>query len=211
MIKQNLTTPMFSLALGDPGVIAFGGLPGAPIRYDKTFTRAPIEFLSLNGANSYQFYTISADGFTFSGTKTSKTPSGGKSPKPRTPQTEDTISKTRTQVIIDSGTKLILLPDNVVTSINELWSPPASYDDYSDMYLVPCNASPPKLGVIINKQTFWVKSEDLVQDAGLGRRMCMSAVQSANDGASILGSAFLKSVVAVFDVGAGEMRFSARL
>jgi hypothetical protein len=213
MIEHNLTTPMFSLALGEPGVIAFGGLPGAPIRYNKTFTRAPIEFLSLTAAKHYQFYSISVNGFSFSATKTSKTQPTGKFPKfkPKPTQNVITTSKARTQVIIDSGTALLILPANVTRSINALWSPPASYNKISQTYLIPCNASPPKVGVNIANETFWVNPEDMIQDAGLGRKTCMSGVQPGHEGASILGDVFLKSVVAVFDVGVGEMRFAARL
>jgi hypothetical protein len=211
MIKQNLTTPVFSLALGSPGVLAFGGLPGAPTRYNPKFAKAAIEFLSLTSATNYQFYTISADGFSFSAAATGKTQVGSKPPKGKSPSNQNIMTvKSRTQVIIDSGTTLLFLPANITRSINSLWSPPAEYNDSSQTYFVQCNALAPRVGVQIDSQTFWVSPKDLVQDAGIGTRTCMSGVQPGNDGISVLGDVFLKSVVAVFDVGAGEMRFAAR-
>lgn len=41
---------------------------------------------------------------------------------------------------------------------------------------------------------------------------CVLGVKNGyNNGPFILGDVFLNSVVAVFDIGAGEMRFAARL
>jgi hypothetical protein len=211
MCQQNLTAPVFSLALGNPGVIAFGGLPGAPIRYNPKFARASIEFLSLTAATNYQFYSISADGFVFSSAKTKSTQTGSKSPKAKTKNPRAILAtNTRTQVIIDSGTTLLFLPTNITRSINALWSPPAEFSEESQTYFVHCNAVAPRFGVQIDGQTFWVNPKDLVQDAGIGTRVCMSGIQPGNEGISVLGDVFLKSVVAVFDVGAGEMRFSSR-
>ena len=39
---------------------------------------------------------------------------------------------------------------------------------------------------------------------------CLSGVADAGLGSSILGDVFLRNVLAVFDVGAKEMRFAAR-
>jgi len=40
--------------------------------------------------------------------------------------------------------------------------------------------------------------------------LCLTSVQRGGEGPYILGIAFPQNVVAVFDVGAAEMRFAAR-
>lgn len=42
-----------------------------------------------------------------------------------------------------------------------------------------------------------------------GRDLCISGVTDGGAGPYILGDTFLKNVVAVFDIGAGMMRFSS--
>jgi hypothetical protein len=214
MTRLNLTAPLFSLALGrdgKPGVLAFGGLPGGSVvRYNPSFARANIEFLSMAAPDGtirqqteYQMYTITTDSFSFSAKK-SKWPLGG------APRVRIETAPTRTQVIIDSGTTLLFLPAGITKSINALWSPAAHYNEDSQTYFVHCNASAPRFGVTIDGHTFWVDPRDLIQDAGVGDRICMSGIQPGSDGVSVVGDVFLKSVLAVFDVGAGEMRFAAR-
>jgi hypothetical protein len=47
----------------------------------------------------------------------------------------------------------------------------------------------------------------------LGTRLagiCLNAAQKVGGGLAVLGEVFLKNVLAVFDVGAGGMRFAAR-
>jgi hypothetical protein len=215
MTRLNLTAPLFSIALGrdgKPGVVAFGGLPGSSVvRYSSNFARANIEFLSMatedgtiRQQTEYQMYTITADSFSFA-TKKSKWSRAVSSSATRIE-----TGAPRTQVIIDSGTTLLFLPPGITKTVNALWSPPAHYNEDSQTYFVHCTATAPRFGVTIDGQTFWVDPKDLVLDAGVGERVCMSGIQPGSDGVSVLGDVFLKTVLAVFDVGAGEMRFAAR-
>ncbi|KAF2435580.1 acid protease, partial [Tothia fuscella] len=212
MTRLNLTAPLFSLALGrdgKPGVLAFGGLPGGAVRHSPKFARASIEFLTMSGADGviraqteYQMYTITADSFIFSAKKARYLS--------KTPKVLLQSTSTPTQIIIDSGTTMLFLPFNTTKAINALWSPPAHYNEDSRTYFVHCNATAPRFGVTIGGQTFWINPNDLIQDADIGGKICMSGIQPGSDGISVLGDIFLKNVLAVFDVGAGEMRFAAR-
>ena len=92
--------------------------------------------------------------------------------------------------------------------MNALFDPPAVYSDDEGAYIVDCNATAPEFGVRIGAETFFINAEDLFLDNGDGT--CISGVDDAGDSLSILGDVFLKNVLAVFDVGASEMRFAAR-
>ena len=114
-------------------------------------------------------------------------------------------------VIIDSGTTTLAFPPNMTDAINALFNPPAVYLQDEGAYFVQCNATPPAFGVTISGQTFNVNPVDLifqeVVDPTTG--FCLTGVQSGGQGPYILGDVFLQNVVAVFDVGAAEMRFAA--
>jgi aspergillopepsin I len=208
MHRQKLIAPMFSLALNrpreGPGVLALGGLPAAPIRYGKDFARAPLQHLSVSprkppprgedGFEDYMFYVVTADGFTV----------GSQSP----------AESMKTEVIIDSGSPITFLPKDVVKAIHAKWSPPVARDRLTGQYLFSCKSStPPKVGVKFNGKTVYFDSEDLKVVAS--GSLCLSGIQEAKGGKgsamSILGGSFLKGVVAVFDVGAAEMRFANRI
>lgn len=76
-----------------------------------------------------------------------------------------------------------------------------------------CNATAPNFGVQINGTVFTINPEDMILNQIFGGEVCATGVSiSAVDdgGFNILGEVFLKNVVAIFDVGAGEMRFVAR-
>ena len=47
-------------------------------------------------------------------------------------------------------------------------------------------------------------------DGGFGGNICLSGIQDDGGSFGILGDVFLKNVLAVYDIGASEMRFAAR-
>ena len=65
----------------------------------------------------------------------------------------------------------------------------------------------------INGTAFYINPSDLLLDSGYtdeaGQELCVTGVQDGGEGPFILGDVFLQNVVAVFDVGASEMRFAA--
>ena len=210
MYTEGYVSPLFSLAIERStgtlsptagGQLAIGGLP--PVSYSHNFASAPFELLTMNDANSpsgdpqYLFYAINASGFVYSASQP-------KYPNPFGPPTTNLTY----QVIIDSGTTLALLPTDVANAVNALFVPPAVYNIEQGDYVVDCSATPPTFGVRIASQTFFVNGADMIIENGDGT--CASGVTDAGDGPAVLGDVFLKNVLAVFDVGASEMRFAAR-
>jgi hypothetical protein len=185
MYKQNLSSAMFSMAIqrgSAGGYIAFGGLP--PVTFNQTFAKTPIQVLSAGGSSQRTFYTITPDALVY--TKSAKT------------QTS--------QYIVDSGTTLVYLPTSLAKTINGLFSPKATLDSSQGVYTVNCNAKAPALGVKIGGTTFQINAKDMILSDPSG--ICISGIQDGGSGPYILGDVFLQSVVAVFDVGATEMRFA---
>lgn len=213
MYKQNLIpSAYFSLALNrrseSPGVLAFGGLPGAGIKYNNTWARTPMQYLTFNndddptkepyGDFDYRLYRTAIDSFEINNTILPANGGGGG----------------KTQVSIDSGTASVLLPAAIAKQFNAQWSPPATLDRGGAGWVVDCNAKVPKFGVKIGGVMLYIESEDLMtpHEVGMPGEKCQSAVQQ-NDfpGGGMLGSTFLKNVVAVFDVGGAELRFAQRV
>jgi len=114
-------------------------------------------------------------------------------------------------VIIDSGTTQILLPSNIAGIVNGLFNPPSKYIAEKGSFYVECKAIPPQFGVAIGNQTFWIDPDDMILLSEIDDEtgLCLTSVQSGGEGPYILGLAFLQNVIAVFDVGAVEMRFAA--
>lgn len=79
-------------------------------------------------------------------------------------------------------------------------------------YFVPCSSIAPLVTVLIGGVEVQLNAEDLVyrgmRDPLSG--YCAVAIAAGGSGPYVLGAAFLQSVVAVFDVGAAEMRFYRR-
>lgn len=210
MYKQNLIPPHFSLALNrrseGPGVLALGGLPGGNIKYKDTWAKTPMQYLSFStnddatkkpyGDFDYRLYRTSIESFTI-GSQSNMVSAKGK----------------KTQVSIDSGTAAMLLPVDIAKAFNSQWAPPATFERGAG-WVVDCTAKAPKFGVKIGGVMLDVDSEDLMtpHEAGMPGQKCASAVQQAEfPGSGMLGSSFMKGVVAVFDVGAGELRFAQRI
>jgi len=81
--------------------------------------------------------------------------------------------------------------------------------------MADCGAAAPRVGIIIGGKTFWVDGRDLVNNETVGGGVgtvgtCAIAVQRAAGGDAVLGDAFLKNVVAVFDLERDEMGFVGR-
>ncbi|ORY67756.1 aspartic peptidase domain-containing protein [Pseudomassariella vexata] len=198
MVKQNLSAPLFSLALtrnSSEGYIAFGGLP--PVDYAGEFASTPILKISINepykSIPQYEFYTIVPDSYTWKNA---------------------TTSASNIPIIVDSGTTLAYLPTNIAEPILAAYSPPAVYLENEGAYFAPCDATPPEFGITIGGTTFQIDPKDMIYtdivDPDTG--YCLAGIVDGGDeGSFILGGTFLNNVVAVFDVGAAEMRFAARV
>ena len=214
--RSNYKSPIrFSIALTrgtTGGAFAIGGLP-QNVAYSNNFAASPFQVLTVEDDNVvssastnplYKFYTITIQGFEILGARYTYY-SHGANPNPAA---EPDLPGNE-QVIVDSGTTLLYVASEIAYITNELFSPPAQYDEEEGAYFVACNAIAPTFGISISGQTFFVNSQDLIVPNGDGT--CVSGVQDAGEtGLAILGDVFLKNVLAVFDVGASEMRFAAR-
>ena len=82
--------------------------------------------------------------------------------------------------------------------------------DYGN-YSVPCNAVAPWFAIEIGGVVFPIDRRDMVIDDQSGLGHCMAGTTNAGKYAPYaLGDVFMNNVVAVFDVGSGQMRFGAR-
>ena len=79
-------------------------------------------------------------------------------------------------------------------------------------YFAPCDAVAPRFAIIISGMKFWINPADMIYKGLIDplTGYCAVAIASGGEGPFILGDSFLQNVLAVFDVGAAEMRFYAR-
>ncbi|KAF2239660.1 acid protease [Viridothelium virens] len=210
LIEQQIFTLAISRDESSGGILTLGGLPDPrDVVYGDDFATVPIEVLGspqMNGSSrfdpDYTFYTISIDGFPNPNASSSFAPSPQESPHSRWPNV------TNIQAVIDSGTTLIYLPYPVTKAINSLFGSQANYDPTVDTWFVDCNATAPSWSLTIGGQNFNINPLDMIIQGLDGS--CVSGVQDAFNGFSILGDVFLKTVLAVFDLGNAEMRFATR-
>ena len=221
MFQQGRVPPVFSIAIeryNRTGILALGGNP--PVLSTPPYASTPFQYVTLGGSTrtKYQFYAISA-GVSYS--------NAHKTPWSHPPIVNDTFGDLSSlnslldrpsspypsgnasqnfQMIVDSGTTQLYLPNGISRAVNALFSPPANYSARVGAYVVSCGAKPPDLSINIGGKSFMVDKRDLI--IPLGGRTCVSGVTDAGDFIGILGDVFLKSVVATFDVGAAQMRFA---
>lgn len=141
-----------------------------------------------------------------------------------------TTDEAKYPYIVDTGTTLMYLPPRksplthgaqpglmpdisaLAEAIAMAFVPQAVYLYQWGSYFVDCQAIPPEFAVIIGGVEFRVNPADLIYrdlvDPMTG--YCAIGITSGGSGPYILGDVFLQNVVAVFDVGGGEMRFYGR-
>jgi hypothetical protein len=187
--KNNLVASMFSLAIERGptagGYLALGGLP--PVDFEPEWATTPIQALSLVSETQLSFYTITVDSYSFGN-----------------------LSTAPSQAIVDSGTTLLYAPGAVAAGLANSFTPPGKLIENQGAYFADCNATAPEFNVKIAGKDFKIQAADLiyqdVRDPASG--MCLLGVQDGGEGPYILGDVFLQNVVAVFDVGAAQMRFA---
>lgn len=200
------------------GLIAFGGIPNIPLESD--FVTVPIQpvFTSM-----YAFYSIQIDGFNITAPPSSprRKPRIFKPKAPKKPSGKSRNNNKRQRqkfpdnkvsMVVDSGTSLAYFPQDVVEYIASLFSPPATYTESTDLWVVNCTARAPRVGVIIGGKSFFIHEEDLMNrvpesvggpSAGVGAGQCVLATQGAEEGGYLLGDSWLKNVLVVFDLEKG--------
>ena len=207
MYTNGNVPPLFSIALNRDGTgqLAIGGTPD--VKYVPVFASSPFQLLTASGAASgktqYTFYTITTAGFEYKSAQQNWDVGNWLTyfGNPNDP--------TQVQVLIDTGTTVNYLPQKQADAVNALFEPAATYTASNGYYHVDCNAKAPEFGVKIGTETFYINPEDMI--IATSPNNCITGVTASGAGGnSILGHAFLKNVLAIFDVGASEMRFAAR-
>ncbi|KAJ5101776.1 hypothetical protein NUU61_003998 [Penicillium alfredii] len=211
MHKQGLIDPYFSIALartspnastGFGGYLTLGGLP--PVKHSPEWSVVPVEItegIPLNytsGQRVRSYWTMTVSRVVY-----------GASANKRTTNT------TSFQAFVDVGNSVSVLPAGLANPINAAFSPPAVFDPKSKMYIVDCNAKAPEFGLTIGDQTFFHRGADIIYK--VDEKTCITAIASSDTAGipglpiNIIGAAFLKNAVSVFDFGKNEMRFAKLL
>jgi len=214
MFKENLTAPLFSIALDRDvsrsaqsagGVLAVGGIPNIP--HGPFWSSSNITVIGMDattGQPEYQFYAISVDGWAVSSKQNADFDVKMTGNTRKTPL----LGAPTRNVIVDSGTSLVYAPSAVAAGLAAAFSPAAAVSSSTGLYHVACNATTPLFGLVVSRKVFYVNPLDLIIDTGLG--FCVMGVQDNNGGLTIVGDVFMRNVLTVFDVGAAQVRFSAR-
>lgn len=116
----------------------------------------------------------------------------------RQSETDTNFTNYKLEMVLDSGSSLLYLPDPITTYIASLFTPPARYTPFSNTYIVAHDALAPRIGVIIAGTTFFISEDDLlnrgsgaVGGLGIGAQEgeCAVTIQGAGEGAIVLGDA----------------------
>jgi aspergillopepsin I len=110
--------------------------------------------------------------------------------------------------IVDSGTTLVYLNDELADAVAKAFDPPGGLDEDLGLYTIPCGAKPPIFGASIGGKVFNVNPEDM--SLQINADTCMSGIQGNHGGLWILGDVWMKAVLCVFDIGASRMGFAGR-
>ena len=199
IFSNSLAPPVFSFAIGRgapaAGFMAIGGLPNIHdplVNITKKATQVTVPIQKLDGTQDYFYYLAGVDGVRYPGA-----PAGA----------------AKGQYVVDTGTIPIIVGQEGAKAIGALFDPPAQKSGGN--WFVYCNSTAPEIGVTIGGKTFMINPKDLILDRGQpdSPDVCFSGVQGATAAGHyppVLGSVFLRNVLAVFDVGKTSMTFVAR-
>ena len=116
--------------------------------------------------------------------------------------------------MVDTGTVQNAFPKEQADPFNALFYPPAVYNETLVVHVAQCNATATDLGVQIGGKVFGFSRLEMILSTGVDDEGCFSVVQAGTNAPGfphILGSVFLRNVLAVFDVGKTQMTFSSRM
>ena len=198
IFADGLSNTEFSLAIsrdesqaGKAGYLTFGGVPDLSdpeVNVTSYYAAAPWEINNAYNSTGFSVYTISTDSISYSNS------------------TSNQIDENSYQMLVDSGTTLIVFPEATATAVNSLWNPPATLTNGT--WYIDCNAVAPTVSVTIGRMSFLINPVDLVYGGVAGSSgTCSSSIVGGNP---TLGEFFLRNVLAVFDWGNEQMLFAQR-
>jgi hypothetical protein len=196
MVDQGLIqSNAFSLWLDDleasTGQVLFGGVNTE--KYHGTLSSLPIA--RFPGQSSPSEFIIAMTGLSVT--------SNGK--------TQTISSGTTIPVLLDSGSSLSYLPDDVFNNLLEMFD--AKYDTESQAAYVPCSLanSGSTLGFTFTQPVINVPISELVIDPGVqpdgseltfsdGAKACLFGISNSGSSTNVLGDTFLRSAYVVYDL-----------
>jgi hypothetical protein len=170
-VKSTLARKLFTVDLkkGGPGSYDFGYI-------DTSKYTGAITYVPVNNRNG--FWQFTTTGYSVG--------SGA------------TVSSSYS-AIADTGTTLMLLPDNVVNAYYAK-VPSAQYSDSQGGYIFPCSATLPSFSAVIGGRKFTVPGS-YINYAQVTSSQCYGGLQSSSGaGISIFGDIFLKAMFVVFSM-----------
>jgi len=185
------------------GFISFGGI--APVPVTDTSTTVPVQgydvttFDPSNAPTATKFfYTVDVQGYIFPGSEALLT------------KNNDTI--------LDSGTTLNILPDDVAAAYAAAFVPPAVFNADFGLYEVVCSAKVPPFEVVLGGEKFSIAGPDQLLPLGetdaAGNQLCITGTAPGGPAVDgnifILGDVFLHNVVATFNIKANEITVTQR-
>lgn len=182
-----INTNAYSLWLNDldasTGSILFGGVDTD--KFKGTLQKLPI----IQERGQYAEFIIALTGM-------------GQNGQENSIFTNDSVA-----VLLDSGSSLMYLPDNVAQSLYQAYG--AQYDSSQGAAFVDCNLGNQKgsLDFSFSGVTISVDMSELVITAGFqrGRPICILGVSPAGDSLSVLGDTFLRSAYVVYDLSNNQI------
>ncbi|KAK7697270.1 hypothetical protein SLS64_013704 [Diaporthe eres] len=198
-VKQNLTQPVFSLALDihGGGVLALGGAADVPIKGEYAST--PILMLNLNqeerADEEFSYYTIIADDYLIAGQSLANhTTTAGPSN-----DTSGQGNGSSFPVIVDSGYSTNILPPSLIKVLYGSFKMPPEQVEFQSatLFTVPCDAEVPSFGIQIGGRVFEQSAQEmLIPNANAtvnGTSFCALGSQPGIEEAGALGVTFLSS------------------
>ena len=203
MVASGEIAPIFAITIqrNDTGVMTIGGIP--PVLLDSPLASTPmlaLDRLEQETAAPLQAYIISIS------VRLKSVPRNTTRTATKSRPLERRVNQTEFYTFVDSGTTLNFMERDIAEDIALAFEPPGELSGLGQ-WRVDCDADPPELRIVIGGKQFLIDKRDMIFFGGDGN--CYSSVFDSFGTPGILGDAFLRSVVAIFDVGAGMMSFAA--
>ncbi|KAF2084736.1 acid protease [Saccharata proteae CBS 121410] len=191
--KGIINSNAYSLWLNDleasTGSILFGGVDTD--KYTGTLSTLPI----IKEYGEYSEFIIALTGLGISGDEGSIFNS----------------SDSSVPVLLDSGSSLMYLPDDYVSTIYDRFD--ATYDSSQGAAFVDCSLAneDASLDFTFSSPTISVSMSEMVIIAGYsrGEAICILGVSPAGDSTSVLGDTFLRSAYVVYDLDNNEISLAS--
>ncbi|KAF2155876.1 aspartic-type endopeptidase [Myriangium duriaei CBS 260.36] len=116
-------------------------------------------------------------------------------------------SDLKTPVLLDSGSSLTYLPDNITTQVYSALG--VTYDQNEGAAFIDCSRANDdwSIGYTFSSPTISVSISELVVEIGTqgGKPICILGIAPSGDTTSVLGDTFLRSAYVVYDISSNQI------